>query len=397
MAVVRTSFKCDICQEVNLIRIQVGIDGFHYYAFPCRNCQAEIKVDFYVKAENLEAYPKNVNGATVCSGAIGPIDGGRFLCSTHLVPKAGGMFSPFITNMSSGGSPEVYKFIGRAREITRYTDDYTKLDSFLMRGDWMRFSDCARIVVGGDCDPAAPDCIFYFMRLCNLRAVAFCNNGDARWNSLWTYILARKHHYKHSDDLVAYYAAESRLERIWKQLHDVRKNWRTIFELVSPVYFTYFWNKDWQDMTLCQKRFSELKSFYIECYEVLCRIAVIAGVFESLDSGTGCAVPKTNGTLTIFDFDRMDNGQKKDLIEKWKCASRFTSCSDSRLRNAVGHHDAIYNIKDDAIECRNVNSRGVVSDFSISYIEFCRKVCDIYQEVEVAALYVFALRLRSLR
>lgn len=396
MGVVRSSCVCEICETINTMRVQVGIDGIHKYAFPCSKCESEIWFEFLVdtKGKWPKAYPSKITGASMSEGDVGPLDGGVFFCSTHLVPKGGGLFSPFMTTMTSVANRNAYQFIGRARKLLELNNDFIRLDSFLIRKEWNLFSICVKKTQGVICLPEEPDCIFHMIKMCDIRARCFCFNGASRWELLWNQVKDKINRVD-SDELASYYREEDRLTRLWQQIHAIRKGWAAVFEMISPIYFTYTWNGEWKNMELSQKRFSELKSFYIDCYEALCRISVIAGVFESLDVGAGYCVPKAQEKSSIFDFDRMANGGKRKSIERWHCAARFKSCSDSELRNAVGHHNAIYNVKTDVIACRNINYDGKVFDFEINYTEFCRKVCDIYQEVEVASLYLFALRLRS--
>ena len=191
------------------------------------------------------------------------------------------------------------------------------------------------------------------------------------------------------DDLAKYYAAKNKSIEIDNQIQDIRRRWVKIYYAVEPIYIAIYWNPEQYklaDYTLAQKRFDELKSIYIDCFETFCRISVIAAGIEGIIATKTASVPKAKGTLTLEQFDTMSNGSKSDILRKLAIADLFVPFIDHRLRNGIGHHAAHYDVIRDKIDFTIENRKGI-QVFEISYIAFCDKVVNIYRQLELVSLY----------
>ena len=70
------------------------------------------------------------------------------------------------------------------------------------------------------------------------------------------------------------------------QFFTIKEQWVTIFHMISPLYMTLYWDPsrgtNLDDYRLAQKRFVDIKPFYIDVFESLARISVIAVGIEEM-------------------------------------------------------------------------------------------------------------------
>ncbi|MGQ0761474.1 MAG: hypothetical protein ACT4OT_05590 [Acidobacteriota bacterium] len=90
-----------------------------------------------------------------------------------------------------------------------------------------------------------------------------------------------------------------------------------------------------EEFTLAQKRFEDLKALYVDSFETLCRISVIAATVEGIISKGKAVVLKSKGEFTIAEFDMLRNGNKPDVLNRLgsPVADLFVPYIDHRLRN----------------------------------------------------------------
>lgn len=150
-----------------------------------------------------------------------------------------------------------------------------------------------------------------------------------------------------------------------------------------------------KDYTLAEKRFEELRLFYVDSFETLCRISVIAGAMEGIIHNRALGVPIAKRLVSLDEFDVMKNGSKPDILKQLKIADLFVPYIDNKLRNGIGHHSAHYDVKSDSIKYRIGNDKGI-QDLEISYIEFCDKVVRLYGQLHFVSQYAYWLRQTAL-
>jgi hypothetical protein len=199
------------------------------------------------------------------------------------------------------------------------------------------------------------------------------------------------------DELIKYFAENNKGVDIDNQINDIRRRWVKIYYAVAPIYITLYWDSsqhNLDDFTLAQKRFDELKGIYVDCFETFCRISVIAAGIEGIITTATACVPKAKGTQTIDQFDTIKNGSKPDILKKLKIADFFVPFIEHRLRNGIGHHTAHYDVVGDKIDYSIENEKGT-RNFSISYIAFCRKLVELYGQLELVSYYSNWLQMRT--
>jgi hypothetical protein len=177
----------------------------------------------------------------------------------------------------------------------------------------------------------------------------------------------------------------------------VRGAFMRIFPAISAIYQTFYWDDSKHSLDefyLAEKRFDELKTLYIDCFESLCRLSVIAATLEGVIQTGKAEVPTKKATMATADFQTTPNGNKPDILKLLPIAAVFVPVMNSKLRNGVGHNSAGYDVQTDEVFYSNQNKKGV-QNFRTPYIRFCEAVVRLYRLFEVAALYGDWLRAKT--
>lgn len=192
------------------------------------------------------------------------------------------------------------------------------------------------------------------------------------------------------EGLVSHLGKSGKDTSLWAEVESIRKRWPRMFPGLSGIYNVFYWDdlkNSLDDYTLAEKRFEELKPFYVDCFETLCRLSVVAAAVECIVHTGQVGVQSAKKILTVEAFEAMKNGNKPDLLKNLVIADVFVPVIDSKLRNGIGHHSARYQVVKDLIEYSNENQNGV-QRMTISYVRFCEKVVRIYGQVELASIYL---------
>ena len=193
------------------------------------------------------------------------------------------------------------------------------------------------------------------------------------------------------DCLSSYFVKSRKDVSLWAEVEGIRKRWPRIFPGLSGIYNALYWDDlkhSLDDYSLAEKRFEELKPFYVDCFETLCRLSVIAAAIECVIQTGQAGVQSTKRILAVEEFETATkNGNKPNFLKDLVVADIFVPFIDSKLRNGLGHHSARYHVVKDLIEYSNENQNGV-QHMTISYVRFCEKVVRIYGQVELASIYL---------
>ena len=393
-------FKCLECEEEVLTKTTIGHENYVEFAFPCPTCAVELR--FGMNLDHKAVTFKYVNFLNIEPIKRKDIDfWGHHniikLDSSFLIPNDCPPFcSPFI--MSKGSQEDLKAKQNRLVFLRESVSYIRKLVTHSARPNYKLFNQ-------------------------NLRALGFDDNVKTEEEKLDSYLsvfedvtdifipdnLNLRDHIKDElndftinasekvmTDIINVYNEESRLELLLKEVQSLRLDWLDdIAYILIPMYdYINDDNLDLAEYHMCQKRFRDLKSFYIDCFETFCRISVLAATIEGIDKyGIPC-IPKKNGNMSLEEFEVVPNGSKVDILNNLKVGSYFSGFIDSKLRNGVGHHSAHYDINFDIVKYRNQNKNGI-SDGSITYNEFCEKVIRLYIQLENVALYVHWLAFNS--
>ncbi|HEX4084850.1 MAG TPA: hypothetical protein VHY22_08065 [Chthoniobacteraceae bacterium] len=178
------------------------------------------------------------------------------------------------------------------------------------------------------------------------------------------------------------------------QFFAIKESWVAVFYMISPVYMPLYWDSSKNKLAeyqLAQKRFGDLKPFYIDVFESLARISVISVGIEGILRNGELKYPAKKGDKRLEDFKKMDNGSKWDVLRNMVIGDCFSELSSSRLRNGIGHNAAHYDVAKDSIEYRNESKNAASVTGEILYTQFCAKLLALYQQWEVASIYIWWL------
>jgi hypothetical protein len=200
-------------------------------------------------------------------------------------------------------------------------------------------------------------------------------------------------------EALTHYRENGRLQSLWQELLTVRRGWGKVYFMVAPIYWSFTWDPakaSLNDYTLCQKRFEDLRTFFIDCFETFCRLSVVAAGFEGIVEIEGFAVPTAKGAKAVVDLESMPNGNKPKILDQLKHGDMFAPFIDAKLRNGIGHNSAHYDVKADSIVYRNNSPSRGIEEFSIPYVRFCEKLVRLYGQLEACAPLIHFLRGRTI-
>jgi hypothetical protein len=189
------------------------------------------------------------------------------------------------------------------------------------------------------------------------------------------------------NDLAEHYLVSGRIVSLWKEIFSVRGSFINSYNFIQPLITVKYWKEEYKaPVTLSDKRFNELRQLYIDCFETLFRLLVLAMGFEVIIHHRKLENPTKKGSMTLEQFEQMANTAKRDHIAKFPIEGLFIPVLDTDFRNGIGHHAAHYEQEADAIVIFDTKEAGTVSRI-ISYPEFCEKVLGLFGAFELAVAY----------
>lgn len=199
-------------------------------------------------------------------------------------------------------------------------------------------------------------------------------------------------------DLASFFQTKGKDDSNHKALLSIRDRWSSYYGFLSPIFNTFYWDDkkhNLEDFTITEKRFHDLKQFFVDCFETFCRISVIAGGIEGIIHQQKIGIPLNKRLMPIEEFDVSHNGAKPDLLKQTVIGDIFVPFIDSNLRNGIGHSSAHFDVKSDSITYVTENSKGQ-KHFKISYVRFCEKVVVLYGQLEAVSIYAHWLKKASM-
>jgi hypothetical protein len=81
------------------------------------------------------------------------------------------------------------------------------------------------------------------------------------------------------------YIASGRMLKLWKEIASIRRAFIDNYDSLQPLLQISYWRDELQDINcfvLSTKQFDKMRQLYIDTFETLCRLLVIATVVESI-------------------------------------------------------------------------------------------------------------------
>jgi hypothetical protein len=426
----RLAIQCKTCDHKMWIRTAVGGGDYQELAFPCPKCTIEIRYGMklllekrlarifamgkkrgkawinqemqrvsklrnieYVNWENakpIKRSPDIVDEVTLDPERLNPV-------------REGEHFSPYMATVFLPVDRERFAFEERIRSATAriHGPRVLKLAIHFERKQWSLFDKQLKElnvpVKAGSSELERISALFYCAEACGRpfgdthkvyqQVRERIDLAESKWPAL-------------VEQLANFFKAKKKDESIVKELWSIRKRWYSLYEFLSPLYLSFYWDDNKHSLDnfkLPDKRFEPLKQLYVDCFETFCRISVIAGGFEGIVTKQALGVPATKRLLTMEEFDVSKNGNKPDVLRQLTVGNLFVPFIDSHLRNGVGHHSAHYDENTDSIEYANENSKGVITRHTISYTRFCDKLVRLYGQLEAVSTYAQWIRFIAFR
>jgi len=388
--------KCLPCNQIVTVKTAIGHADYQEFAFPCPRCGVELRYGMTIDQKTADIrYTKIVN-ADWLEGLFPVPFVVKNDSETLIYKNLPDQISPFIATSFDPIDPK------------RFHADRELRFGFIER-HWHVLQNCRIYYKNADCKR--------FHQQMEILNPKFTSTGPAmNREKLFTYYRNFAKPFTPATDQSREFLAE-RLGRAWTAspercyelrlwLHDgwhellenqffaIKEQWVTIFHMISPLYMSLYWDSSKHNLdeySLAQKRFVDLKPFYIDVFESLARISVIAVGIEGILRNGELTYSTRKGDRPLEDFKKTDNGSKWDLLQKMPVADSFAELGSSRLRNGIGHNAAHYTVKTDSIEYRNESKNGPSVTGEISYTQFCAKLISLYRQWEVASVYIWWL------
>jgi hypothetical protein len=189
------------------------------------------------------------------------------------------------------------------------------------------------------------------------------------------------------------YRKSGRMVAMWRQLLVLHDEFVSKYPSWMPILQLRYWKevpKNLDNLVVSDKRFEELKTIYLRAFELLGKISTIALAVELIATTGNTDVPTKKGSMSIWDFEKLDIGVKGDQLKKYTPTKHFARLLDSKLRNGIGHAAAHYDAVTDEVVC--VKAAGAnLTEWRISYAAFCEAMVDVVSNLFFAEQYLFDL------
>jgi hypothetical protein len=397
--------KCQTCDHVNTTRTAVGHGSYQEFAFPCQGCGIELRFGMEIDHEKTNyEYTKIVNAEWSKEELSGDLDFSTettvVLDGENLIPTTGEVFSPFMATFNLPKDPSEF----RRHQQVRYQASekiWPMIEKLLIHKDNRNeeLFDKQKIELGyrDECSNWEERSQLIFKMLEQHGEFFSPHRKKAGLLIRQRINLSESISSTLHKDLLDYLIETGKSWTLFEEIMSIRKRWTYLYPMLSPIYLIFYWSEKENSLnyyTLAQKRFEELKPFFVDCFETLCRISVLAAAIEGIIWNKSLTISTSKKTIDIKAFDKMPNGSKPDILKNLVISDLFVPYIDSRLRNGIGHHTARYDVNSDLIQYSYNTKKGLEYDF-ISYIRFCEKVVHLYAQIEAISTYIQWVKLRA--
>jgi hypothetical protein len=396
----RRPVACKECGAVTLTRTAIGHSDYQEFAFPCPKCAIEIRFGMTVNQESPAVeYTLLKNGEWVANDT--PPQFELRFDSEHLCSRASGQMMPFLeTVFLAKDVEESRKRFGR--QFSAMRTGWPVVEAMLAHeaNENLEFFNRAICKIKSDVTAQSKEEMSaLLMAVMDFVGAEFFLDGGTARERVMSLIGKVEEKKRTFSKALAHYESNGRLASLWQELVRIRRAWSKVYFIVAPIFQAFSWDTSKVSLdyyTLSQKRFEELRSFFIDCFETFCRLAVIAAGFEGIAEINRFAVPMKKGCKEIHNLESMPNGNKHTVLNQLKHGDLFVSFIDAKLRNGIGHNSAHYDVRSDRILYRNTSQSRGIEEYDISYIRFCEKLVRLYSQLEACAPLVHFLRGRSI-
>lgn len=384
---VRNPVVCISCDSKMITRTQIGHKDMQKHSFPCPTCGVVITYVLDLDQEKGSFKfrdPENGKWSDNDDGAVKTL---TFSDEIVLPASMPDFISPHIATWGRYDWEKCREDEGLRQLFVHKTFQYAeRCRVHFERGNWELFDKESPAQHGGPLNPRNRLVDLYNFYTAALSKFTLLSRGKyGRIHQRLTYAKAVDRSLV--DELEERYLSTGRIVSLWKEIFSVRTSFVNCYHFLQPLITVTYWKEEYREpVTLSDKRFNELRQLYIDCFETLFRLLVLATGFEMIILHRKLEIPTKRGLMTLEQFEQQPNGAKRDHIAKLPIEDLFMPVLDTDFRNGIGHHSAHYEQDADVIVIYDTKDAGTVSRI-VSYTEFCQKVLDLFAAFELAAMY----------
>lgn len=394
----RYIIKCDSCDATIITRTGVGHGNSQIYIFSCPRCTVELGLTILLDQENAGWKFRDLHGCTEVSDESDAEYRINF-SSEYIVRKDTSYtkeleFTPYM------------HLTGLVRNFFDFQKNYARNRS-LVKDVWPKIKRARvhlqrkdNIAFTKELNNLGPSIEPYRTRGLNNPGVLsilhehyrnhFCNNGKDARQFASERILAVRNHPEALAEMKKFFLTDNRAERLIEELWNIDDQWAKLYNLFGALEVIDHLQDPSLDIsteyTLSEKPFQQLKAFYVDCFETLARLSVIAAAVEGILASGAPKIPTRKGGMNLDQFSKVPNGSKPDQLKSLPCWFLFSDVYDHTLRNGMGHHAAQYVAKSDEVHYQNQSATSLLTG-SMPYMEFCIKLRKMYHALTIAATY----------
>ncbi len=388
--VVRNTLRCSSCGSKIITRTQIGHRDRQDHSFLCPKCG--ISISYTLDLDQKKASwsfrdPKNAKWVKSEKGAITTLA----FSDEIPVPENLEVFSPFIATFHNFGDrfEEYRKDEGLRVAFVKDLFDYgERCMVHFERENWKLFDRESPPVAGEELTPRIR--LIHLYNFITAGFSKFTLNRRAEHERIFQRLtLARTIAPDLFSELSERYLDTGRIRKLWIEIRAVRRSFIESYNHVQPLFQLYYWRKESQDLSafsLSDKRFGVLRQLYVDCFETLCRLLVVAIGIEAIIHHKALEIPTNKGRVTLDEYERLKNANKIDHLKRYPIEDLFVPCLDSDFRNGIGHNSAHYVQDRDAIVLYDIKNPGTPKK-AVGYTAFCDKMIRQVSAFELAAMY----------
>ena len=391
--IVRRVAQCISCDSKTITRTQIGHKERQEHSFICPNCGIAISYVLDLdqsKGEWKFRNPKNAKWVNSEEGTIKTITFSDEIPIPTDIPEAISPFmSPFIETWGRYEDQDRYREDETLRQIFAHKDfDYLeRCRVHFERANWKLFDKEL-----SPRDTAATGAT-RLRQLYSAYTVLFSKftlrSRSTRDRIVQRVTYARSCGENLVEELAELYLSSGKIHNLWKEIFSVRRSFINSYNYLQPLLQVKYWKQDYKniaDIALSDKRFSELRQLYIDCFETLCRLPVLAVGFEAIIHHRQLVIPTKKGFMNLEQLESLPNASKVIHISKYPIEDLFVPLLDADFRNGIGHHTAHYEAETDQVVLHSIKGTGKVGR-NMSYTEFCEKTLSLFAGFELATMY----------
>jgi predicted RNA-binding Zn-ribbon protein involved in translation (DUF1610 family) len=384
---VRNPVVCISCGSKIITRTQIGHKDMQRHSFPCPTCGVVITFILDLNQENASVKFRDPENGTWADDEDGAVKTLTFSDEIVVPASMPDFISPHIATFGRYDWEESAKDEGLRQLFMRESFPYAeRCRVHFERGNWVLFDKESLSNHEGPVTPKSRLIDLYNLYTAGFAKFTLLPRGKYdRIHQRLAYAKTLDQPLVHA--LGEHYLVSGRIVSLWKEVFSVRNSFVNCYNFVQPLITVKYWKDEYREhVTLSDKRFNELRQLYIDCFETLFRLLVLAIGFEVIIHHRELEIPTKKGSMTLDQFEQMANAAKRDHIAKFPIEDLFISVLDTDFRNGIGHHAAHYEREHDAIVIFDSKDAGTISRV-LSYTEFCQKVLDLFAAFELAAMY----------